>query len=191
MSLGLLRWFFWFFSRVIGLRILQAWKLDFTEIRSEKSDADLPVRWRLKYLLQGYFERFTFSTSSIWTNKNLNWVVKNKIIFGGQENEVDLNIVMKRSRTLIVTSRVDLFCWPKPSEMTSHSSCRQFGMKTYQITLTEHILNYQSIVVCYLDSRHYRKSEVTFRKSWMVLDSAKQDDCKYSTHAYMTRYHGY
>ena len=62
-------------------------------------------------------------------------------------------------------------------------------MKTDQITLCKAHSNFQARLLFNLDSRHYRKNELTFRISWMVLDSATQDNCKYST-IYMTRYHG-
>ena len=74
--------------------------------------------------------------------------------------------------------------------MTSLSNCKQFGTKTDQITLRRAHSNFQARLLFNLDSPHYRKNELTFRISWMVLDSATQDDCKYSIHIHMTRYHG-
>ena len=66
--------------------------------------------------------------------------------------------------------------------MTSPANCKQFGMITDQITLRRAHSNFQARLLFNLDSPHYRKNELTFRISWMVLDSASQDDCKYSIH---------
>ena len=79
-----------------------------------------------------------------------------------------LNIVMERSRTLTITTLAELLliqAWRVIQTEYGHITLRSFKPR----------------LIYNLDSLHLPKNEVNFRISGIFLDSAIQDDCKYST----------